>query len=125
MTEISPCRYSYHQRNDSPDDTFDTYNYHLETYGSDFLYDDFIANFTADQYDPKAWVDLVNDAGARYFVPTTKHHEGFALFDMPSNVSNRNSVAMTPNRDLIKVSHSFVFPPAIHNTNRLQIEGAF
>jgi len=66
------------------------------------VYDDFIQNFTAENFDPKDWVDLIADAGARYFVPTSKHHEGFALFDMPSNVSERNSVKQTPHRDLLK-----------------------
>jgi alpha-L-fucosidase len=47
------------------------YQYHLETYGANFNYDDFIANFTDKKFDPKAWVDLFSDAGAQYFVPTT------------------------------------------------------
>lgn len=48
-----------------------TYEYHLETYGQDFNYDDFFSNFTDKKFDPKAWVDLFSDAGAQYFVPTT------------------------------------------------------
>jgi alpha-L-fucosidase len=88
----------------NPNDKTKTYQYHLEKYGADFLYDDFIANFTVENWDPKEWVDLINDAGAKYFVPTSKHHEGFALFDMPSNISERNSVKQVPHRDLIKVS---------------------
>jgi alpha-L-fucosidase len=67
------------------------------------VYDDFIANFTAEAFDPKEWVDLFAEAGAKYFVPTTKHHEGFALFDMPATVSNRTSVKLGPKRDLLKV----------------------
>ncbi|RYX85542.1 glycosyl hydrolase [bacterium] len=37
--------------------------------------------FTAGEYDPEAWVKLAKDAGMKYIVITTKHHEGFALFD--------------------------------------------
>lgn len=48
-----------------------TYEYHLETYGQHFNYDDFFSNFTDKKFDPKAWVDLFSDAGAQYFVPTT------------------------------------------------------
>ncbi|KAH8691685.1 glycoside hydrolase, family 29 [Talaromyces proteolyticus] len=92
--------YWNHQMN--PNDKTMTYQYHLNKYGANFLYDDFIANFTVENWNPKDWVDLFADAGARYFVPTTKHHEGFALFNMPSNVSNRNSVQQVPYRDLIK-----------------------
>lgn len=31
--------------------------------------------FTASKYDPKAWVDLIKESGARYTVITTKHPE--------------------------------------------------
>ena len=44
-------------------------------------YESFPAAFTAEQFDAGAWVDLARDAGQRYVVLTTKHHDGFALFD--------------------------------------------
>lgn len=53
------------------DDKAHIRDYHLEHYGPDLNYDDFIANFTGEGFDAKAWVDLVADAGAQYFVPTT------------------------------------------------------
>lgn len=37
--------------------------------------------FTADKYDPAAWASLIKESGARYTVITTKHHDGFALWD--------------------------------------------
>jgi alpha-L-fucosidase len=73
--------------------------HHLETYGTNVVYDDFIPQFRAQRYDPSGWADLFRDAGARYFILTTKHHDGFALF--PSAVSRRNSAAMGPRRDLV------------------------
>ncbi|MEU4491534.1 alpha-L-fucosidase [Streptomyces purpurascens] len=76
------------------------YAYHREKYGEDFAYDDFIPRFTAERFDPRAWVELFRDAGAQYHVLTSKHHEGFALWD--TKVSDRNSVKMGPRRDLIK-----------------------
>ncbi|OAQ57912.2 glycoside hydrolase [Pochonia chlamydosporia 170] len=79
----------------------DVYKHHLATYGENVVYDDFIANFTAANFNPKDWMDLISDAGAKYFVPTTKHHDGFALFNMSSNISNRNSVRLGPKRDLL------------------------
>lgn len=88
--------------NDGPDTKTDTYDYHAETYGKDVVYDDFIANFTADAYDPKEWVDLFADAGAQYFVLTSKHHDGYALFDLPAEVTQRTSVALSPHRDLLQ-----------------------
>ncbi|SMD08801.1 alpha-L-fucosidase [Kibdelosporangium aridum] len=74
--------------------------YHEKTYGKDFKYDDFIPQFTANKYDPKAWAQLFQEAGAKYYVLTSKHHEGFALYD--SKVSGRDSVDLGPKRDLVK-----------------------
>ncbi|MBK3639901.1 alpha-L-fucosidase [Streptomyces sp. MBT33] len=76
------------------------YAYHRQTYGEDFAYDDFIPRFTAEKFDPRAWVELFRDAGAQYHVLTSKHHEGFALWD--TKVSDRNAVKMGPGRDLVK-----------------------
>ncbi|MFG3200446.1 alpha-L-fucosidase [Streptomyces sp. NPDC048192] len=76
-----------------------TYAYHRATYGEDFAYDDFIPRFTAERFDPRAWVELFRDAGAQYHVLTSKHHEGFALWD--TKVSDRNAVRMGPKRDLV------------------------
>jgi alpha-L-fucosidase len=76
-----------------------TYQHHLDTYGPDVVYDDFIAQWKADTWDPTEWVDAVRDAGAKYFVFTTKHHDGFALW--PTATTDRNSVAMGPRRDLV------------------------
>jgi len=37
--------------------------------------------FNPVQFDPQAWVRLARDAGMRYMVFTTKHHDGFCMFD--------------------------------------------
>lgn len=66
------------------------------------VYDDFIQNFTASVFDPKEWVDLFADVGAQYFVQVSKHHDGYAIFDLPSNVSNRTSVVLPPHRNLLQ-----------------------
>ncbi|HWC79002.1 MAG TPA: alpha-L-fucosidase [Pseudonocardiaceae bacterium] len=77
-----------------------TYAYHAQTYGESFNYDDFIPRFTAAKFDPLSWVRLIADAGAEYYVLTSKHHEGFALWD--SKVSGRNAVQLGPKKDLVK-----------------------
>jgi len=76
-----------------------TYQHHLQTYGASFNYDDFIPQFRAENYDPGAWIRLFEQAGAQYFVLTSKHHDGFQLF--PNSASNRNSAVMGPGRDLV------------------------
>ncbi|KAH8433485.1 uncharacterized protein LDX57_011119 [Aspergillus melleus] len=88
--------------NEGPNTSVATYEYHLDKYGPNLVYDDFIQNFTAEAWDPKEWVDLFADAGANYFVQVSKHHDGYALFDLPANVTERTSVLMPPYRDLIK-----------------------
>ncbi|KAF2251695.1 glycoside hydrolase family 29 protein [Trematosphaeria pertusa] len=88
--------------NGGPNTSTDTYHYHLKTYGPDVVYDDFIANFTASAFDPKEWVDLFAAAGANYFVQVSKHHDGYALFDLPTNVTKRTSVAQFPHRNLLQ-----------------------
>lgn len=77
------------------------YDYRLRTFGPELNYDDFFANFTAAKYEPKEWVDLIADAGAKYFVVTTKHHDGFALFDA-GNTTNRTSLHYGPKQDIVK-----------------------
>lgn len=75
------------------------WTHHLQTYGADFVYDDFIPQWTADRFDPDAWLQLFQEAGAKYFVLTSKHHEGFALW--PTATTRRNAVEMGPHRDLV------------------------
>lgn len=77
-----------------------TYNYHRAFYGPDFEYDDFIAMWKPNHFDPLAWLDLINASGAKYFVFTSKHHDGIALFD--TKVSDRSTVKMNPHRDFVK-----------------------
>jgi alpha-L-fucosidase len=91
-----------------------TYAYHRDTYGTDFAYDDFIPRFTAEKFDPRAWVELFRDAGAQYHVLTSKHHEGFALWD--TKVSDRNAVKLGPKRDLVKelFTASRRYAPELH-----------
>lgn len=37
--------------------------------------------FNPTRFDPDAWVKLASQAGMRYMVFTTKHHDGFCMFD--------------------------------------------
>lgn len=57
--------------------------------------------FNPVQYDAEEWVNLARQAGAKYIVITSKHHDGFAIFD--SSASDYNIVSSTPfARDPIK-----------------------
>ena len=52
--------------------------------------------FNPTRFDPAAWVSLARAAGARYITFTTKHHDGFAMFD--TQVSDWDVVDRTPYR---------------------------
>lgn len=44
-------------------------------------YQKYFDHFDPDLYDPEMWAKAASDAGMKYFVVTTKHHEGFCLWD--------------------------------------------
>lgn len=44
-------------------------------------YEKYFKHFDPDLYDPNLWAKAASDAGMKYFVVTTKHHEGFCLWD--------------------------------------------
>lgn len=44
-------------------------------------YEKYFTHFNPDLYDPKEWARQAKAAGMKYVVLTTKHHEGFCLFD--------------------------------------------
>ncbi|RDG37808.1 alpha-L-fucosidase [Streptomyces corynorhini] len=73
--------------------------HHQEVYGG-ADYDTFLDLWKAEAFDADAVMDLVASTGARYFVPTTKHHDGVTLWDAPGT-GDRNTVRRGPGRDLI------------------------
>jgi alpha-L-fucosidase len=77
----------------------ETWRFHERTYGGAFRYQDFAARFAAELFDPAAWADLFARAGARYVIPTTKHHDGYCLWPS-THAWNWNSVDLPPHRDL-------------------------
>lgn len=58
-------------------------------------------DFNPTAYNPDLWVKMAKEAGMKYLIITTKHHDGFALFD--SKASDWNVVKATKyGKDLIK-----------------------
>jgi alpha-L-fucosidase len=43
-------------------------------------YDKFARSFNPVNFDADTWVDIAKNAGARYMVITSKHHDGFSIF---------------------------------------------
>jgi len=64
-------------------------------------YEQLAKQFNPVKYDPDAWVQLAQDAGMKYIVITSKHHDGFAMFE--SKASPYNVVDATPyHKDILK-----------------------
>jgi len=62
-------------------------------------YELLVQAFNPVRYDPDTWLDLMSDAGMEYLCITTKHHDGFCLWDTAQTTYN---VMHTPyGRDII------------------------
>ena len=65
-------------------------------------YEKLPAFFNPVDFDPAAWVSLAKAAGMKYITITSKHHDGFAMFD--SKVSDWDIVDRTPyKKDVLKM----------------------
>lgn len=64
-------------------------------------YEKLPAFFDPEQFDPEEWVSMVKEAGMKYITITSKHHDGFAMYD--SKVSDYDIVEKTPyGKDVLK-----------------------
>ncbi len=59
------------------------------------VYDEFQPNWNPVQFDANAWAQMAADAGMKYVVITSKHHDGFCLFDSKATTWD---VGNTPHR---------------------------
>lgn len=57
--------------------------------------------FTAENYHPREWIQLIKESGAKYAVITSKHHDGISLWDTKAinSISTKNNSAAK--RDLL------------------------
>ncbi|MBO3842080.1 MAG: alpha-L-fucosidase [Candidatus Brockarchaeota archaeon] len=78
-----------------------SHQYHVDTYGENFSYDNFVSIFNeaSRNWNPKDWADLFKKAGARYVIFVAKHHDGFLLW--PSEHPNPKKEKYFAERDII------------------------
>ena len=63
-------------------------------------YQKYFDNFNPDLYNPREWAKMAKAAGMKYAVITTKHHEGFCLFD--SKFTDYKAPNTPVGKDLLK-----------------------
>ncbi len=63
-------------------------------------YQRYFDHFDPDLYDPAAWAGEARDAGMKYVVVTSKHHEGFCLWD--SALTDYKATNTPARRDLLQ-----------------------
>jgi alpha-L-fucosidase len=63
-------------------------------------YQRYFDHFNPDLYDPAAWAQMAKQAGMQYMVVTTKHHDGFCLWD--SALTDYKAPNTPAGRDLLK-----------------------
>jgi alpha-L-fucosidase len=80
-------------------------DFHKKNYGPGFQYADFVPMFKAELFNPDQWANVFERSGAKYIVLTSKHHEGFTLWqnEQANHSWGRpwNSVETGPMRDLL------------------------
>jgi len=59
----------------------------------------YVNSWHAEKYDPAEWAQIAKDAGMGYVVLTTRHHDGFSLWD--SRLSDFTAAKLGPKRDLL------------------------
>jgi len=67
---------------------------------TDENYQKYFDNFNPDLYNPREWAKMAKAAGMKYAVITTKHHEGFCLFD--SKFTDYKATKTQYGKDLLK-----------------------
>lgn len=63
-------------------------------------YEKYLKYFDPDLYDPREWARMAREAGMKYVVLTTKHHDGFCLWD--SALTDYKATNTPAGRDLIR-----------------------
>lgn len=81
-------------------------------------YDEYITKFRAEKFNPAAWIDFAQGAGMEYIVFTTKHHDGFCLWDSKETDYN---IMHTPFgrdalRELADECHKRDFPLVLYHS---------
>jgi alpha-L-fucosidase len=67
------------------------------------VYDNLYKKFNPVKFDPKEWVEIAKSAGMKYMVLTTRHHDGFSLFDSKYSDYKITSPESPYGKDVVKM----------------------
>jgi alpha-L-fucosidase len=74
------------------------------------------AQFNPQQYEPEKWLRAARDAGFKYAVLTTRHHEGYALWPSASGDFHATRDLVKPYADACRKVGFYYSPPDWHFT---------
>jgi alpha-L-fucosidase len=79
-------------------------------------YEKFFQQWNPQQFNPDAWLDLAESAGMEYICLTTKHHEGFCLWDTKLTAYNTMNTPYSKDvvRQLADACHRRNFPLCLY-----------
>lgn len=96
MSSLAGTEISWSRKGSKPQDIFGD----PSGIGEDPVYDQLYKQFNPVQFDAKAWVKLAQDAGMKYLVFTTKHHDGFCMWD--TKLTDYSIMATPFHRDVVR-----------------------
>lgn len=73
-------------------------NFQKKVFGDKFKYEDYKDIFKAELFDANQWADLFKRSGAKYVIFTSKHHDGYCMWNS-KYAKNWNSYETSPKRD--------------------------
>ncbi len=72
-----------------------------DVYGEDFEYEDYKDIFKAELFDARQWASLFKRSGAKYVIFTSKHHDGYCMWDS-KYAKGWSSATTMPKRDFCR-----------------------
>lgn len=79
----------------------------IDRHGADYYeykraYQDLNRTFNPKHFDPEQWAEAAREAGMKYVVFTTKHHDGFAMFDTKHSQYSSTGLDCPAKRDFTR-----------------------
>jgi len=84
-------------------------------------YEKFATGFNPVKFNATEWVRLAQDAGMKYLVITSKHHDGFSMYD--SKLTDYDIMQATPGNEQVTIAVPPEMPDRMDTVVALEIQG--